>query len=40
LRAAMSENMTVVLFDVIVLVAYTVGTIVVGSKTLMRLMTR
>jgi len=28
------------LFDAIVLVAYTVGAIVVGSKILMRLMTR
>jgi len=40
LRATMSENIAVVLFDTIVLVAYTVGTIVVGSKILMRLMTR
>jgi len=40
LRAAMTENVTVVLFDAIVLVAYTVGAIVVGSKILMRLMTR
>jgi len=40
LRAAMTENVTVVLFDAIVLVAYTVGAIVVGSKILMRLITR
>ena len=40
LRAVMSENMAVVLFDVIVLVVYTIGTMVVGSKILMKLMTR
>jgi len=40
LRAVMSGNMTVVLFDAIVLAIYTVGTVVIGSKTLMRIMTR
>jgi len=40
LRAVMSKNMAVVLFDATVLVAYTVSTIIIGSKTLMRLMTR
>jgi len=42
LRAVMSENIniTLVLFDVVVLLAYTIGTIVVGSRILMRLMTR
>jgi len=42
LRAVMSGNMdiTILLFDVVVLLAYTVGTIVIGSKILMRLMTR
>jgi len=40
LRAAMAENMDVVLFDSVVLLAYTVGTIVIGSKILMKLMTR
>jgi len=40
LRAVMSGNMTVVLFDAIVLAIYTVGTVVIGSKTLMTIMTR
>jgi len=40
LRKAMSGDIAVVLFNAVVLVAYTVGTIVVGSKILMRLMTR
>lgn len=40
LRSVMSENMAAVLFDVIVLVGYTIGTMVVGSKALMKLMTR
>jgi len=40
LRAVISRNMAVVLFDATVLVAYTVSTIIIGSKTLMRLMTR
>ncbi len=40
LRTVMSGDMTVVLFDAIVLVAYTAGTMIIGSKILMRLMTR
>ncbi len=40
LRAVMSGNMVVVLLDAIALVAYTVGTILVGSTTLMKIMTR
>jgi len=40
LRATMSEDMAVVLLDAIVLIAYTSGTMIVGSKILMRLMTR
>jgi ABC-2 type transport system permease protein len=40
LRTTMSGDMTVVLFDAIVLVAYTAGTMIIGSKILMRLMTR
>jgi len=35
-----SGDMAVVLFDAIVLVAYTAGTMAVGSKMLMRLVTR
>jgi len=38
--ATMSGDMTVVLVDAIVLFAYTVGTMIVGSKILMKLMTR
>jgi hypothetical protein len=40
LRAVVSGDMAVVLVDATVLVAYMVGTMVVGSKILMRLMTR
>jgi ABC-2 type transport system permease protein len=40
LRTVMNGDMTVVLFDAIVLVAYTTGTMIIGSKILMRLMTR
>lgn len=40
LRTVMSGDMTTVLFDTIVLVAYTAGTMIIGSKILMRLMTR
>jgi len=40
LRTVMNGDMTVVLFDAIVLVAYTAGTMIIGSKILMRLMTR
>lgn len=40
LRAVMSGNLLTVLFDAVVLVAYTVGTMLVGSTTLMRIMTR
>ena len=40
LRTVMSGDMTVVLFDAIVLVAYTAGTMIIGSKILMKLMTR
>jgi len=40
LRAAMSGDITVILLDAIVLVAYMVGTMIVGSKILMKLMTR
>jgi len=40
LRKAMSGDITAVLLDALVLVAYTVGTMIVGSKILMRLMTR
>jgi len=38
--AAMSGDLAMISVDAIVLIAYTVGTIVVGSKMLMRLMTR
>jgi len=38
--AAVSGDLGVVLFDAVVLVAYMVGTIIVGSKILMKLMTR
>ena len=40
LRAVMSGNMTGVLFDSIVLVAYTVSTMLIGSTVLMKIMTR
>jgi len=40
LRAVMSGNMALVLVDALVLVAYTLGTLLVGSTTLMRIMTR
>jgi ABC-2 type transport system permease protein len=40
LRAVMAENMAVALLDMAVLLAYTFGTIVIGSKILMRIMTR
>jgi len=40
LRAVISGKMVVILLDALVLVVYTVGTVVVGSKTLMRIMTR
>jgi ABC-2 type transport system permease protein len=40
LRAATSGDLALILFDAIVLVAYTVGTMIVGSKILMKLMTR
>jgi len=41
LRAAsMSGDMAVILFDAVVLLAYTAGTMIIGSKMLMRLMTR
>ncbi len=40
LRAAMTGNMSVVLFDALVLLVYTISTMVVGSKILMRVMTR
>lgn len=40
LRAVNSGNTSVVLIDAIVLFAYTIGTILVGSKTLIRIMTR
>lgn len=38
--AAVSGDLGVVLFDAVVLVAYMVGTMIVGSKILMKLMTR
>jgi ABC-2 type transport system permease protein len=40
LRAAMSGDVALILFDAIVLIAYTVGTMLIGSKILMKLMTR
>jgi len=40
LRAVMSGNMAVILLDAVVLVAYTVGTMLVGSIALMKIMTR
>jgi ABC-2 type transport system permease protein len=40
LRAVISGDMTSVLLDAIVLVAFTIGTMLVGSKILMRLVTR
>jgi len=40
LRAVMTGNVTVVLLDALVLVAYTVGTMIVGSIMLMKIMTR
>jgi len=40
LRAVMSGNMITVVLDAIALVIYTTGTMVVGSTTLMRIMTR
>jgi len=40
LRATMTENMSVVLFDAFVLFVYTVSIMAVGSKVLMRIMTR
>jgi len=40
LRAATSGDMTVVLFDAAVLLAYTIGTILLGTKLLMKIMTR
>jgi ABC-2 type transport system permease protein len=40
LRAIQTSDMTLMLLDAIVLLAYTVGTILLGSKILMRIMTR
>jgi ABC-2 type transport system permease protein len=40
LRAIQTWNIPMVLVDVIVLLGYTIGTILIGSKILMRLMTR
>jgi ABC-2 type transport system permease protein len=40
LRAIQTSDMTLMLLDALVLLAYTVGTILLGSKILMRLMTR
>jgi ABC-2 type transport system permease protein len=40
LRAIQSWNPTVIAVDIIVLLAYTVGTMLVGSQILMRIMTR
>jgi len=38
--AAVSGDLNMILFDAVVLVTYTVGTMIVGSKILMKLMTR
>jgi ABC-2 type transport system permease protein len=40
LRAVQAANMGTILFDALVLLAYTVGTILVGSQILMKIMTR
>jgi ABC-2 type transport system permease protein len=40
LRAVQTWNISIVLVDAIVLLGYTIGTILIGSKILMRLMTR
>src|SRR3989337_2595484 len=40
LRAIQTSDMTLMLLDALVLLAYTVGTILLGSKILMRIMTR
>jgi ABC-2 type transport system permease protein len=40
LRAIQTWNIPIILVDAIVLLGYTIGTILVGSKILMRLMTR
>jgi ABC-2 type transport system permease protein len=40
LRAVQIGDMSIVLADALVLLAYTIGTILLGSKILMRIMTR
>jgi ABC-type multidrug transport system permease subunit len=40
LRAVQAGTMGTVFFDALVLLAYTVGTILVGSQILMKIMTR
>lgn len=40
LRAVQAGNMPSILIDIVVLLGYTIGTILVGSKILMRIMTR
>jgi hypothetical protein len=40
LRAVQTGDLTLVFIDAIVLLAYTIGTMLIGSKILMRIMTR
>ncbi len=40
LRAVQAANMGIVVLDAFVLLAYTIGTIIIGSEILMKIMTR